>query len=91
MVQRTRGYVIAVGSWSFIVGLGALFSFDFAFLIETLFDGGAASALASVSARVRFNRAMTIRDAIRREDEGCKDWTICAIVLMIWSQQSAWR
>lgn len=42
--------------------VGASLSFELACLVETLFDDGAASALASVSVRVCFDRAMTTRD-----------------------------
>ena len=68
--------VLAAGSLLFAIGLGASISFDLAFPVETLFNAGAASALASVSARVRFDRAMTIHDAIRKEDATCKIWRV---------------
>lgn len=70
------GEVLAEGSLLFAVGLGASISFDLAFPVETLFDAGTASALASVSARVRFDRAMTIHDAVQQEDAKCKIWRV---------------
>ena len=62
--------VLAAGSLSFAIGSGTSFSFDLAFdfPVDTFFKGGAASALASVSARARFDRGMMVRDASQSEE-----------------------
>lgn len=63
--------VLAVDSLSFAVGGGASFSFDLASQVEIFFDVGATLVLASVPARVRFDRAMMIcnvRQVCRRRN-----------------------